>query len=184
MKAAEVGTKNRRSLGVGYIGLAHYLAKHKVGYDDHRHGTSSMILQRHSSIIFSRHPTNSLKSKDLVVTLIVQSMLLVFCLSIHTKKMLMTLFQTLRYDWESLRESIATHGLRNSTLSAQMPSESSSVVSNATNGIEKEAPRGYLSVKKSKGPLKQIVPQYNTHKSHYTLLWDMRRMMVILRSLR
>ena len=57
-------------------------------------------------------------------------------------------------------------------MSAQMPSESSSVVSNATNGIE--PPRGYLSTKKSKkGPLKQIVPQYNTHKSHYTLLWDM-----------
>ena len=53
-----------------------------------------------------------------------------------------------------------------------MPSESSSVVSNATNGIE--PPRGYLSVKKSKkGPLKQVVPQYATLKQHYTLLWDM-----------
>ena len=53
-----------------------------------------------------------------------------------------------------------------------MPSESSSVVSNATNGIE--PPRGYLSVKKSKkGPLKQIVPQYGTLKNAYTLLWDM-----------
>ena len=53
-----------------------------------------------------------------------------------------------------------------------MPSESSSVVSNATNGIE--PPRGYLSVKKSKkGPLKQIVPQYQTLKNNYTLLWDM-----------
>ncbi len=54
-----------------------------------------------------------------------------------------------------------------------MPSESSSVVSNATNGIE--PPRGYLSVKKSKkGPLKQIVPQYNSLKNNYTLLWDMK----------
>jgi len=53
-----------------------------------------------------------------------------------------------------------------------MPSESSSVVSNATNGIE--PPRDYLSVKKSKkGPLKQIVPQYTTLKNNYTLLWDM-----------
>jgi ribonucleoside-diphosphate reductase alpha chain len=78
----------------------------------------------------------------------------------------------LNYDWESLRASIKEHGLRHSTLSAQMPSESSSVVSNATNGIE--PPRGYLSVKKSKkGPLKQIVPQYQTLKNHYTLLWDM-----------
>ena len=77
-----------------------------------------------------------------------------------------------KYDWEALRSSIAAHGLRHSTLSAQMPSESSSVVSNATNGIE--PPRGYLSVKKSKkGPLKQIVPSYNSLKSAYTLLWDM-----------
>ena len=61
---------------------------------------------------------------------------------------------------------------RNSTLSAQMPSESSSVVSNATNGIE--PPRGYLSIKKSKkGPLKQIVPQYATLKNNYDLLWEM-----------
>jgi len=78
----------------------------------------------------------------------------------------------LNHDWKTLRSDISKHGLRHSTLSAQMPSESSSVVSNATNGIE--PPRGYLSVKKSKkGPLKQIVPQYQTLKNHYTLLWDM-----------
>jgi len=78
----------------------------------------------------------------------------------------------LQCDWEYLRERIQQYGLRNSTLSAQMPSESSSVVSNATNGIE--PPRAYLSVKKSKkGPLKQIVPSYTTLKNAYTLLWDM-----------
>ena len=68
---------------------------------------------------------------------------------------------------------VLEHGVRNSTLSAQMPSESSSVVSNATNGIE--PPRGYLSIKKSKkGPLKQIVPGYQHLKNNYTLLWDMK----------
>ena len=78
----------------------------------------------------------------------------------------------LNYDWDTLRNDITEHGLRHSTLSAQMPSESSSVVSNATNGIE--PPRGYLSTKLSKkGPLKQIVPQFQTLKNHYTLLWDM-----------
>ena len=78
----------------------------------------------------------------------------------------------LKYDWDSLRTSITTNGLRHSTLSAQMPSESSSVVSNATNGIE--PPRDYLSIKKSKkGPLKQIVPSYQSLKNNYTLLWDM-----------
>jgi ribonucleoside-diphosphate reductase alpha chain len=76
-------------------------------------------------------------------------------------------------DWDKLRENIKEYGLRNSTLSAQMPSESSSVVSNETNGIE--PPRDYLSVKKSKkGPLKQIVPEYVRLKNFYTLLWDMK----------
>ena len=78
----------------------------------------------------------------------------------------------LSYDWKQLRKDIQEHGLRHSTLSAQMPSESSSVVSNATNGIE--PPRDYLSVKKSKkGTLKQIVPEYHRLKNFYTLLWDM-----------
>ena len=79
----------------------------------------------------------------------------------------------LSHDWESLRTSIMEHGLRHSTLSAQMPSESSSIVSNATNGIE--PPRDYLSIKKSKkGPLKQVVPSYGSLKNNYTLLWDMK----------
>ena len=80
--------------------------------------------------------------------------------------------QPLQHDWESLRASINEYGLRHSTLSEQMPSESSSVVCNATNGIE--PPRDYLSIKKSKkGPLKQVVPSYGTLKNNYTLLWDM-----------
>ena len=78
----------------------------------------------------------------------------------------------LSLDWEALRGDILANGLRHSTLSAQMPSESSSVVCNETNGIE--PPRDYLSIKKSKkGPLKQIVPGYQHLKNNYTLLWDM-----------
>ena len=74
-------------------------------------------------------------------------------------------------DWEGLRKRVKERGLRHSTLTAQMPSESSVVVSNATNGIE--PPRDHLSVKKSKkGTLKQVVPQYSTLKNSYTLLWD------------
>ena len=74
--------------------------------------------------------------------------------------------------WESLRKDIAKYGLRHSTLSAQMPSESSSVVSNETNGIE--PPRALLSIKKSKkGPLKQIAPGFPKLRNDYTLLWEM-----------
>ena len=96
-----------------------------------------------------------------------------FSLSTITKKKLMNLYHQITNLTGKLFESLSRlHGLRNSTLSAQMPSESSSVVCNATNGVE--PPRDYLSVKKSKkGTLKQIVPQYTTLKSNYTLLWDM-----------
>ena len=174
VKAAEIGTKNRRSLGIGYIGLAHYLAKHKVGYDDQEahqmvHDLTEAfqyyLLKASNQLAIEYGPCgyfDRTKYADGILPI-----------DTYKKDVDDIVPNVLKYDWESLRVSITTHGLRNSTLSAQMPSESSSVVSNATNGIE--PPRGYLSTKKSKkGPLKQIVPQYNTHKSHYTLLWDMK----------
>ena len=79
--------------------------------------------------------------------------------------------EPLQLDWEALRKDIVEHGLRNSTLTALMPSETSSQISNATNGIE--PPRGLISVKMSKdGVLKQVVPEYETLKDQYELLWD------------
>jgi len=173
VKAAEVGTKNRRSLGVGYIGLAHYLARHKVGYDDpeaHQlvHDLTEAfqyyLLKASNQLAIEYGPCGYFDRTKYSTGILP--------IDTYKKDVDDIVPHALKYDWEGLRESIVSNGLRNSTLSAQMPSESSSVVSNATNGIE--PPRGYLSVKKSKkGPLKQIVPQYNTHKSHYTLLWDM-----------
>ena len=77
----------------------------------------------------------------------------------------------LHLDWDGLRSSILEHGLRNSTLSALMPSETSSQISNATNGIE--PPRGLISVKASKdGVLKQVVPEIVRLREQYELLWD------------
>lgn len=77
----------------------------------------------------------------------------------------------LQMDWDVLRENILKYGLRNSTLTALMPSETSSQVSNATNGIE--PPRGLVSVKASKdGQIKQVVPDLKRLKKHYELLWD------------
>jgi Ribonucleotide reductase, alpha subunit len=79
--------------------------------------------------------------------------------------------EPLHLDWDTLRKSIQEHGMRNSTLSALMPSETSSQISNATNGIE--PPRGHISVKASKdGILKQVVPEYERLKDNYELLWD------------
>lgn len=171
--AAEKSTKARRSLGVGYIGLAHYLAKNHVKYEDKQ----AWSLVHNLSEAFQYYllkASNKLAQERGVCEYFNRTKYADGILPIDTyKKDIDNIVENkLNYDWESLRRSIREHGLRHSTLSAQMPSESSSVVSNATNGIE--PPRGYLSVKKSKkGPLKQIVPQYQSLKQYYTLLWDM-----------
>ena len=173
IKAAEISTKARRSLGVGYIGLAHYLAKNKVNYADQE----AWKLVHDLSEAFQYYllkASNTLAKERGACEYFDRTKYSDGILPIDTyKKDVDTIVANeLNYDWDTLRNDIKEHGLRHSTLSAQMPSESSSVVSNATNGIE--PPRGYLSVKKSKkGPLKQIVPQYQSLKAHYTLLWDM-----------
>ena len=171
--SAEVATKARRSLGVGFIGLAHYLAK--LGYTygsqeawDAVHGLSESfqyyLLKSSNQLAKEKGHCEYFgrtKYSDGILPI-----------DTYKKDVDEVSSQELAHDWEGLRASINEFGLRHSTLSAQMPSESSSVVSNATNGIE--PPRDYLSIKKSKkGPLKQIVPSYSTLKNNYTLLWDM-----------
>jgi len=173
VKAAEISTKARRSLGIGYIGLAHYLAKNKVKYAD----KEAWQLTHDLSEAFQYYllkASNTLAKERGACDGFAQTKYADGILPIDTyKKDIDAIIPNkLKMDWETLRKDIKQHGLRHSTLSAQMPSESSSVVSNATNGIE--PPRALLSTKKSKkGPLKQVVPQYNTLKNHYTLLWDM-----------
>jgi ribonucleoside-diphosphate reductase alpha chain len=171
--AAEIATKARRSLGIGFIGLAHYLAKLGFNYSDQRawdavHGLAESFQY------YLLKASNQLAKEKGHCEYFGRTKYADGILPIDTYKKDVDEITTnnLTHDWETLRASILEHGLRHSTLSAQMPSESSSVVSNATNGIE--PPRDYLSVKKSKkGPLKQIVPQYQTLKNNYTLLWDM-----------
>ena len=174
VKAAEVSTKARRSLGVGYIGLAHYLAKNKVSYEDKKawklvdkltEAFQYYLLQASVELAKEKGPCDYFHRTKYADGI----------LPIDTYKTELNelVDRKLTMNWEKLREDIKEYGLRNSTLSAQMPSESSSVVSNETNGIE--PPRDYLSVKKSKkGPLKQIVPEYVRLKNFYTLLWDMK----------
>ena len=174
VKAAEISTKARRSLGVGYIGLAHYLAKkgysyeQKLGWkqvDKLTEAFQYYLLRASNQLSKEKGPCdyfNRTKYSDGILPI-----------DTYKKEVNEIVDRKFTYDWESLRKEIKESGLRHSTLSAQMPSESSSVVSNATNGIE--PPRGYLSVKKSKkGPLKQVVPDYKKLKSYYTLLWDMK----------
>ena len=173
VEAARVSTLARRSLGIGYIGLAHYLAKHGEQYDS----PEAWKLVHDLTEAFQYNllkASNELAKEKGACEYFDRTKYSQGILPIDTYKTDVDEIvpNELNYDWETLRSEIRTRGLRHSTLSAQMPSESSSVVSNATNGIE--PPRGYLSTKKSKkGPLKQIVPQYGTLKNSYTLLWDM-----------
>jgi ribonucleoside-diphosphate reductase alpha chain len=173
VEAAEKSTKARRSLGIGYIGLAHYLARHGVKYNDKKALTKvhelteafQYYLLRASNKIAKERGAcdyfNRTKYSDGILPI-----------DTYKKDLDEVCNIKLKYDWDTLRNDIRQHGLRHSTLSAQMPSESSSIVSNATNGVE--PPRGYLSIKKSKkGPLKQIVPQFQSLKNYYTLLWEM-----------
>ena len=171
--AAKRSTLARRSLGVGYIGLAHYIAKNKVKYDD----PQAWKLVHDLSEAFQYYllkASNKIAQEKGACEYFDHTKYSDGLLPIDTYKQDVDdiVPNVLNYDWDTLRNDIKTHGLRHSTLSAQMPSESSSIVSNATNGVE--PPRDYVSIKKSKkGPLKQVVPGFPYLKSNYTLLWDM-----------
>ena len=174
VEAAKQSTLSRRSLGIGYIGLAHFLAKNKVKYDDKEawklvdeitEAFQYYLLKASNKLAQERGACEYFdKTKYSDGILPIDS---------YKKDVDDLVNRKLSYDWNALRKDIKKSGLRHSTLSAQMPSESSSVVSNATNGVE--PPRDFLSIKKSKkGTLKQIVPDYHRLKNFYTLLWDMK----------
>jgi ribonucleoside-diphosphate reductase alpha chain len=174
VRAAEISTKARRSLGIGYIGLAHYLAKKGYSYEQ-KMGWKQVDKLTEAFQYYLLKASNQVAKEKGKCEYFDRTKYSDGILPIDTykKEVDEVVTRNLTYDWEWLRKEIKEHGLRHSTLSAQMPSESSSVVSNATNGIE--PPRDYLSVKKSKkGPLKQVVPEYKKLKNNYTLLWDMK----------
>ena len=174
VKAAEISTRNRRSLGVGYIGLAHYLATLGLSYETKTAWKEVDKLTEAFQYYLLKSSNQLAKEKgqckDFNKTKYSDGILPI---DTYKKEVDEIISRKLSYKWEELRKDIKEFGLRHSTLSAQMPSESSSVVCNATNGIE--PPRDYLSVKKSKkGTLKQVVPDYKRLKNSYTLLWDMK----------
>ncbi|UXI02237.1 class 1a ribonucleoside-diphosphate reductase subunit alpha [Photobacterium sp. TY1-4] len=172
LPAAYKATMNRRTLGVGVINFAYYLAKHDVRYSD---GSANNLTHEAFEAIqyYLLKASVGLAKEQGACPAFNETTYAQGILPIDTyKKDIDNICSAeLRYDWETLREEIKTHGLRNSTLSALMPSETSSQISNATNGIE--PPRGYVSVKASKdGILKQVVPEYSKYKDNYELLWN------------
>ncbi|GGI90860.1 class 1a ribonucleoside-diphosphate reductase subunit alpha [Shewanella gelidii] len=171
--SAKTASMNRRTLGIGVINFANYLAKNGKKYSDGSannltHKTfeaiqfyllkASMLLAKEQGACPKFHETTYSKG--------------ILPIDTYKRDLDKVCDEPLHLDWETLRQDIKAHGLRNSTLSALMPSETSSQISNATNGIE--PPRGLISVKASKdGQLKQVVPDFGELKHSYELLWDM-----------
>lgn len=172
MPAAELASMARRTLGVGVINYAYYLAKNGVKYSD----GSALGLTHRTFEAIQYHllkASNELAKEQGACEKFNETTYAQGILPIDTYKKDLDKIcdEELHYDWETLRTEIQTHGLRNSTVTALMPSETSSQISNATNGIE--PPRGYISVKASKdGILKQVVPEFEKNRFSYELLWQ------------
>jgi len=170
--AAITSGKKRRTLGVGVINYAYYLAKNNVKYSD---GSANNLTHKLFEAIqyYLLKASNELAKEQGACELFEETNYAKGLLPIDTYKKSVDEIcdEELHLDWEKLRNDIQEHGLRNSTLTAVMPAETSAQISNATNGIE--PPRGYVSVKQSKdGVLKQVVPDFATLKDQYELLWD------------
>lgn len=171
--AAKIATMNRRTLGVGVINYAYYLAKNGVRYGDDSalgltHRTFEAIqyyLLKASVALAKEYGACPLFSE----TTYAQGVLPI---DTYKKDLDAICTEPLHLDWEQLRQEIQQHGLRNSTLTALMPSETSSQIANATNGIE--PPRGLVTIKASKdGILKQVVPEFERLKGQYETLWQL-----------
>lgn len=170
--AAKKSALSRRSLGIGVINFAYYLAKNKVRYSD---GSAKNLTHKTFEAIqyYLLSASCDLAKEKGSCSLFNQTNYYLGKFPIDTYKKDVDLIcnEPLYLDWHALRNRIKEYGLRNSTLSAVMPSETSSQISNATNGIE--PPRGFISVKVSKdGILRQVVPDYKKLKLKYELLWD------------
>ncbi|WP_425619753.1 class 1a ribonucleoside-diphosphate reductase subunit alpha [Buchnera aphidicola] len=170
--AAKKSAISRRSLGIGVINFAYYLAKNKVRYSD---GSAKNLTHKTFEAIqyYLLNASCELAKEKGKCALFHHTNYYLGKLPIDTYKKDIDEIcnEPLHLDWDALRLKIKKYGLRNSTLSALMPSETSSQIANATNGIE--PPRGFISIKVSKdGILRQVVPEYKKLKSQYELLWN------------
>ena len=171
--AAELATQKRRPLGIGIINFAFWLAKHDSTYQNpdldlvHEWTEAWSYYLIQSSVQLAKESGACPGNKETKYGMGV--------LPIDTYKTEVDELAAPNYkmDWDTLRADLMEHGIRNSTLMALMPAETSAQISNSTNGIE--PPRSYVSIKQSKhGVLKQVVPQYHRLKNKYDLLWDQR----------
>jgi ribonucleoside-diphosphate reductase alpha chain len=172
VKAAELSTQEYRPLGNGIINFAYFLAKHDVSYsdpkalalvDEYAEAWSYYLIKASADLAAEQGPCTAWQNLKYADGL----------LPIDTRKREVDELvpHQERMPWRALREQILNTGIRNATLMALMPAETSAQISNATNGIE--PPRSYVSIKQSKhGVLRQVVPEYRKLKNKYELLWD------------
>jgi len=176
LAAAEIGNKASRPIGVGIINFAYWLAKNDLTY---QHIDAAGLAKVHEMIeaqTYFLHKASINLAKEVGKcdwyneTKYSQGLLPIDTYKSDVDELCAPVY---KMDWESLRKDLELHGIRNSSLSALMPSETSAQVGNATNGIE--PPRALVSVKQSKdGVLKQVVPEIRRLKNKYDLLWDQR----------
>ena len=174
LKSAELTSNNRRTLGIGVTNLAYYLAKNDTKYSD---GSGNELVHKTFEALqyYSLKASNKLAEELGPCPLFSETQYSKGIMPIDSYKKDIDAFcnTKLELDWDTLRKNIKSKGLRNSTLTALMPCESSSQISNSTNGIE--PPRGFVSVKQSKdGILKQVVPEYEKLHNKYELLWNIK----------
>ena len=173
VKAAQRSTEKRRPLGVGIINLAYWLAKNNTSYqnpdlellDEYAEAWSYYLIRASADLAQEQGACPGSSETKYGQTILP--------IDTYKKDVDELVPHVERMDWVDLREQLQIHGIRNSTLMALMPSETSAQISNATNGIE--PPRSFVSIKQSKdGVLKQVVPGIHKLKSKYDLLWDQR----------
>ncbi len=174
VKAAKIASMNRRTLGIGVTNLAYYLAKNDAKYSD---GSGNELVHHAFEALqyYSLKASNKLAKEKGMCPSFNETQYAKGILPIDTFKKDINNFchTALNMDWNELRKNIKKYGLRNSTLTALMPCESSSQISNSTNGIE--PPRAFITTKQSKdGLLKQVVPEYVKLKKQYELLWNIK----------
>jgi ribonucleoside-diphosphate reductase alpha chain len=171
VRCAEIGTRNRRPLGIGIINFAYWLARNDTNYSNpnldlvHEYTEAWSYYLIKASVDLAKVNGSCLKNNDTKYSFGVMP------IDTYKKDVDELAVPVYKMDWDQLREDAKTYGIRNSTLMALMPAETSAQISNSTNGIE--PPRALISVKQSKdGVLKQVVPEMRKLKNKYELLWD------------
>jgi ribonucleoside-diphosphate reductase alpha chain len=169
--AAQLGTEARRPLGIGIINFAYWLAKNNTNYQDpnleliHEYAEAWSYCLIKASADIAQDKGACSKSNETKYSL---GQLPIDTYKTTVDELVKPVY---KLDWESLRNQLRKYGIRNSTLMALMPAETSAQISNSTNGIE--PPRSLVSIKQSKdGVLKQVVPNIRNLKNKYDLLWD------------